>query len=1020
MYRIDALRADSYETGTIVLNWQAASSGGGTGGSQAGADDFADRVALSGASGRREASNANASKESGEPDHADDSGGASVWWTWTAPATGPVTFDTSGSDFDTLLAVYTGSSVSGLTEVASNDDSGGSDWSGVRFSAQQGRAYHIAVDGWDGDTGAIVLNWQAASSGGDTGGGSQASADDFADRVVLSGASGKREGTNVGAGIEIGEPRHSGDDGGASVWWTWTAPATGIITFDTLGSDFDTLLAVYTGASLKRLVEVGSNDDASKTVTDDASKTTYQSAVRFNAQRGKAYHVAVDGYGGATGAIVLNWQSASGNGADAFRSSGALTGASGRRDGSNVGAGLETGEPNHASKSGGASVWWTWTAPATGEVTFDTRGSSFDTLLAVYTGTHLNRLTPVASNDDASSGGRQSTVSFRAQRGQTYHIAVDGYGGVTGAIVLNWGGQASAGSGPANPLREQVFDNPGPGKPNYVLAGDNAGLQYWFTPGGDVSQSLYEKADGTERVRSFYDAATGAARTVLNEISGHWMSIRAMGPGRVDFWTYDNAGNYLGGFAVYAKSGQYYTGQITGVPAHEGNPITGQLAASGASWTGSFTLTGDVEDGLTNIQVAPPELAALIDGLSVDSADDSDVIRSASVGRQLNNAIVANVASAATSGNGGKSLHKGLTRGGLASLALGLGLLAIPGGQAAGAYFALAGAGTFLSVQIAPEMSDWVRRKFGRDCPTKMCADLANLAADGLSRQRTGPLGYVRDALDWVKDAPSHLRDRIIRSGQSLASVADGLLPGDAVGTLDNSEPASLIGPPAVGGTLSGRVTGPQGNQTRVTGSIDPHGKISVSGVHALGGTVWLVGRYLSGAVGVVTGMIRDTVVDNAVGTTQPPPTTTPQPPDQPSPPFAPGTPYVLCQYGHLKSDTTHTYTFNGFTIRDGSIWGSVTSTLQSDGSVRTSEYRAGCTVCKPDGYLSGCAGVKTQQLGVCDVKCSQYQEKVDAHWRQTQVYHLPVPTKRFTCAQAVNHWTGFDDFCGAQLGSEP
>ena len=424
-YRIAAVRFDgSVDRSTVVLNWQQSSTGspgdGNGGGNRVSPDDFASSTAISGASGRREASNVDASKEGGEPDHAGNDGGASLWWTWTAPATGPVTFDTSGSDFDTLLAVYTGSSVSRLTEVASNDDSGGNAWSGVRFSAQQGRAYHIAVDGWDGDSGAIVLNWQAASDSGD----------DFASATAISGASGRHVGTNVGAGIETGEPRHSGDDGGASVWWTWTAPAAGIVTFDTLGSDFDTLLAVYTGASLKRLVEVGSNDDA--------SKTTYQSAVRFSARRGQAYHVAVDGYGGATGAIVLNWQSASGNGADAFRSRGALIGASGRRDGSNVGAGLETGEPNHASKSGGASVWWTWTAPATGEVTFDTRGSSIDTLLAVYTGTHLNRLTPVASNDDASSGGRQSTVSFRAQQGRTYHVVVDGYGGATGAIVLNW------------------------------------------------------------------------------------------------------------------------------------------------------------------------------------------------------------------------------------------------------------------------------------------------------------------------------------------------------------------------------------------------------------------------------------------------------------------------------------------------------------------------------------------------------------------------------------------------------
>ena len=83
-------------------------------------------------------------------------------------------------------------------------------------------------------------------------------------------------------------------------------------------------------------------------------------------------------------------------------------------------------------------MWWTWTAPATGSVTFDTRGSDFDTLLAVYTGDGLNRLAEVASNDDASDGERQSSVRVRVEQGQTYHVAVDGYDGATGAIVLNW------------------------------------------------------------------------------------------------------------------------------------------------------------------------------------------------------------------------------------------------------------------------------------------------------------------------------------------------------------------------------------------------------------------------------------------------------------------------------------------------------------------------------------------------------------------------------------------------------
>ena len=117
-----------------------------------------------------------------------------------------------------------------------------------------------------------------------------------------------------------------------------------------------------------------------------------------------------------------------GNGSDGFRSRVRLSDASGRAVGSNVGASKEIGEPNHAGNRGGHSVWWTWTAPASGTFVFDTRGSDFDTLLAVYTGSSVSRLSRVASNDDIGGGVRQSEVSVTAQQGQTYHIAVDGYG----------------------------------------------------------------------------------------------------------------------------------------------------------------------------------------------------------------------------------------------------------------------------------------------------------------------------------------------------------------------------------------------------------------------------------------------------------------------------------------------------------------------------------------------------------------------------------------------------------------
>ena len=125
-------------------------------------DDFANAQALEGNAGSVNGSNAIGTKELGEPNHADDSGGASVWYRWMAPGNGSVTFDTAGSDFDTLLALYTGSSANGLTTIASNDDvRRGVSTSSLTTSVVGGTTYYVAVDGYGGGTGMVVLNWNS-------------------------------------------------------------------------------------------------------------------------------------------------------------------------------------------------------------------------------------------------------------------------------------------------------------------------------------------------------------------------------------------------------------------------------------------------------------------------------------------------------------------------------------------------------------------------------------------------------------------------------------------------------------------------------------------------------------------------------------------------------------------------------------------------------------------------------------------------------------------------------------------
>lgn len=121
-------------------------------------DPFASPTGLTGSPVTRTGdTNVGATKEAGEPNHAGFAGGHSVWYSWTPASAGSTTIDTCGSPFDTLLGVYTGSAVSGLTTIASNDDSCGTG-SRVTINAQAGVTYRIAIDGYGAATGIITLN----------------------------------------------------------------------------------------------------------------------------------------------------------------------------------------------------------------------------------------------------------------------------------------------------------------------------------------------------------------------------------------------------------------------------------------------------------------------------------------------------------------------------------------------------------------------------------------------------------------------------------------------------------------------------------------------------------------------------------------------------------------------------------------------------------------------------------------------------------------------------------------------
>jgi uncharacterized repeat protein (TIGR03803 family) len=108
---------------------------------------------------------------------------------------------------------------------------------------------------------------------------------------------------------------------------------------------------------------------------------------------------------------------------------------------SNVNATRELGEPEILPNNpGGKSIWFRWTPANQGTVVFSTQGSTFDTIMGVYTGNSVSRLTkvPSAVNDDDSGGYLTSKVSFNGVAGTTYNVVVDGFRGASGDVVLSW------------------------------------------------------------------------------------------------------------------------------------------------------------------------------------------------------------------------------------------------------------------------------------------------------------------------------------------------------------------------------------------------------------------------------------------------------------------------------------------------------------------------------------------------------------------------------------------------------
>ena len=423
-------------------------------------------------SGVLRTSNTNATRELNEPLHAGEKGGKSIWFKVHPGANGVMTINSAGSDFDTLVAVYTGRSVDQLTPLGIdiNDDDNGGFLAGkltfnLPLSTDPLEYYYIALDGFGGDSGNVVLSWRFEAS---------------TDLLPLITTRPERRTIRFGSDLNL-VVGYEGQNATAN--WLFNnvdlfirGNSLGISKID------DAKVGLYgmrceTAAGRQVFMK-----PANIQINIQADGSADTNAFTFD----KFRHLA--------DAAKVRSQSSFLFGSSPQASSPRPTGGGGPAAGytstqifSTINSTKEPGEPNIASEPGGASEWFSYQPTNSGTLHINTDGSSYDTVLGVYTGPGDSFATLVesASDNDSGSNGKTSRVRFPAAANTIYYIAVDGVGGAKGTVrlSLNFGDPPTI----TTPLQDQIVPT-GSNATFSVSASGSTALSYrWQFQGSNIA-----------------------------------------------------------------------------------------------------------------------------------------------------------------------------------------------------------------------------------------------------------------------------------------------------------------------------------------------------------------------------------------------------------------------------------------------------------------------------------------------------------------------------------------------------
>ena len=367
-------------------------------------DDFRFATSLEGATGSIGGDNDGATLEPGEQF---GPMAATVWYRWTAPSDGRWSFQVSRKSLN--VVVFDGEDVSELRFLS------GYPTNQALFPVRQGKQYRIAVASSDAETSGAVfeLSWFPDHR-------QHVNNDYFAGATVIDNAESSSGSfwIHTGSTVEPGEPIETES---RTTWWIWTAPKDGEYTWrpELRRQIFDGRSSWIRISDLLKLAAFrGENLDGLHLVASSLPGIRSVPEMKFNAQQGVQYRIAA-GMVGETAftepgvGVQLNWGLAPVN--DDLGSATPITDAAGSVSGSNRFATLDPDARAGIRSYAFGSVWWSWTAPASGWYRFWLQDSSG--ILEIYSGSgdDFASLQLVTTNDIAEA-------IFQAEPEATYTI----------------------------------------------------------------------------------------------------------------------------------------------------------------------------------------------------------------------------------------------------------------------------------------------------------------------------------------------------------------------------------------------------------------------------------------------------------------------------------------------------------------------------------------------------------------------------------------------------------------------